>query len=290
MEKIKNKQIKYRVQPNEQHWVGDGFYVHTLIHPSTESYRYTSPFLLMDYAPPREFSKSNTQRGVGEHPHRGFETVTLALAGEVEHRDSSGAGGVISSGDIQWMTAAKGLVHEEFHSKEFSKRGGIFEMVQLWVNIPKEYKMSPPKYQGIKDADFPKVNSTDGVEVKVIAGEYMGHNAPTKTFTPINMYLVTLNSETNLNVALSTDTNTILLVLSGGIQVNEENFKEKSLLVFDRRGNNLNLKTVAESKVLILNSEPLDEPIAACGPFVMSTKQELIEAFEDYRSGKMGKL
>ena len=286
---MSQKKIKFVQTPQEQHWVGDGFFVHTLFHPVGDMYKHTTPFILMAYAPPKNFPQTSAKRGVGEHPHRGFETVTFAFKGEIEHRDSSGGGGVIGTGDLQWMTAAAGVVHDEFHSRDFAKVGGDFEMVQLWVNLPAKDKMTKPKYQGRKDSEFPRV-PLDGGELKVYAGEFKGESGPCETFTPINMYNVNTTSVCDVPLKFDEGSNTLILVMEGTINYEGKSFEEKSLLVFEREGEEIPLKVEANSRLLVLNGEPIDEPIYAHGPFVMNNKQEIIEAIEDFQAGKMGRL
>jgi hypothetical protein len=286
----KEKQLKMVLSPQEQHWVGDGFHVHTLMSPSPDLYPSITPFLLMDYAPPREFPATTEKKGVGEHPHRGFETVTFAIEGEVEHRDSAGGGGVIGTGDVQWMTAASGLVHEEFHSREFAKKGGPFEMVQLWVNLPAKKKMTKPRYQGVKNSKFPRVNPSEATEVQVVAGEYKGKSGPCDTHTPINTYLVNCEKDDQLKFDFKNGTNTLVLVLRGDVTHGDKSLGAKNLLIFEREGEEVSLKAKAGTRLLVLNGEPIDEPIAAYGPFVMNTKEELMQAFQDFQSGKMGRL
>jgi len=276
--------------PQEQHWVGDGFYVHTLITPSPKVYPYISPFLLLDYAPPKHFDSGTKRRGVGEHPHRGFETVTFAFAGEVEHRDSGGGGGVIRPGDVQWMTAAKGVVHDEFHSTEFTQSGGLFSMVQLWVNLPAKDKMANPKYQGIKSEQCPIVTPTDGVSLKIFAGEYLNEKGPCSSFTPINLFDIDIQKGCGFDLELPDKTNTLILILKGEISVLDKSFSHKDIIIFEQKGELISIKANQESKLLILNGEPIDEPVAAYGPFVMNTREELVEAFNDYQAGKMGNL
>jgi redox-sensitive bicupin YhaK (pirin superfamily) len=286
----KNKKVKFIYTVGDKHWVGDGFHVHGLLRPSEELNKFISPFILMDYASPEAFPKTKTPKGVGSHPHRGFETVTFAFQGEVEHRDSFGGGGVIKPGDVQWMTAGSGLVHDEFHSKEFCAKGGVFEMVQLWVNLPKKDKMSTPKYQGIKDADIPNVKVNDSTQIRVIAGDYAGTKGPSSTFTPINIYDIKSKTSEKLSLDLKEGTNTILLILDGEIEMEEMNYKKQSVLIFDQLGESIDFKTSPNFKGLLLNGEPIDEPMVAHGPFVMNTKQEINEAINDFQSGKMGTI
>lgn len=286
----KIKKIKFVELPREQHWVGNGFFVHTMFQPlGGEMYRHTSPFILMDYAPPKFFDGSGERRGVGEHPHRGFETVTFAFKGEIEHRDSSGGGGVIGAGDVQWMTAASGLVHDEFHSDNFSKQAGEFEMVQLWVNLPAKDKMSAPRYQGIKDHEFPRVK-LDGGELKIFAGEFRDKKGPCKSFTPINLYGIETQQDCHIELPLAEGSNTLVLVMQGSVVAGRKKHTEKSLLVFEREGNEVSLQAAPGTRLLVLNGEPIDEPIAAHGPFVMNTREEIIQAIHDFQSGKMGRL
>ena len=286
----KIKKIIHHQIPTEQHWVGDGFFVHTMMQPHPNTYPMTSPFILMDYAPPRHFSSSTIQKGVGEHPHRGFETVTFAYQGEITHRDSAGGGGTIGQGDVQWMTAARGVVHEELHSKEFSGRGGEFEMVQLWVNLPKNKKMSTPRYQGVKDKDFPRFKLGENCEGRLIAGEVENKNGPCLSHSPINVFDLTFNQDEDVELNLKEATNTVLFVLRGQVELESKSYGAKNLFAFSREGEKIKIHAQADTKILVLNGEPIDEPIFAYGPFVMNTRQEIIEAINDYQSGKMGHL
>lgn len=284
------KRIKFSHRNREKHWVGDGFHVYGLLRPDVDLYQYTSPFILLDYAEPKRFPATKKKRGVGEHPHRGFETVTFALQGEITHRDSSGSGGIIIKGDIQWMTAGSGLVHEEYHSDNFSENGGVFEMVQLWVNLPQKNKMSPPKYQAIKDNDIPVINLGEGSKLRVIAGNYNNITGPAKTFTPINIYDVSSVGKDNLSFNLKDGTNTIIFILRGNLKVEDRLYEQQSVLIFERQGENINFESSKNFKAFILSGEPIDEPVYFHGPFVMNTKQEIIEAIDDYQKGKMGSL
>ena len=288
--KSKNKKIKYTYRNNNKHWVGDGFHVYNLLSPREDLNKFISPFILMDYASPKMFSATTKRRGVGEHPHRGFETVTFAYQGEIEHRDSSGGGGIIMPGDVQWMTAGKGVVHDEFHSDAFSQKGGMFEMVQLWVNLTKKNKMTKPKYQGIKNESIPRVKVNDNLEIRVIAGEYEKTKGPSQTFTPINIYDISSQKEENISLKLKENTNTILLILRGELNLENEKYQDQSVVIFEREGDSLNFTTSSDFKALLLNGEPINEPIVAHGPFVMNTKREIIEAIHDYNNGKMGTL
>ncbi len=275
----------------DRHWVGDGFPVRTLFaYPNLGAA--LSPFLLLDYAGPMEFPPTNERLGVGEHPHRGFETVTIVYAGEVEHRDSSGGGGRIGPGDVQWMTAASGIVHEEFHGRDFARRGGKFEMVQLWVNLPAKDKMSPPRYQSILNSQIPAVSLPDGAgTVRVIAGEFAGAKGPAKTFTPIHVWDLRLGSGQRTELALPEGFTTALVALSGALRVNgSEVIEAAEVGLFDRAGQNINIESAQDTTALLLSGEPIDEPIVGQGPFVMNTSQEIRQAMADYMSGKMGRL
>ena len=285
---IKKVKVSYTV--DQKHWVGNGFHVYGLLRPTEDLNKYISPFIMMDYASPKEFSKTNERRGVGEHPHRGFETVTFSYQGEVEHRDSSGGGGIIKPGDVQWMTAGSGVVHDEFHSVNFAKEGGVFEMVQLWVNLPKKNKMTKPKYQELKSKDIPRINLGDDTELRVIAGDYRGCKGPSSTFTAINIYDITSKNSKNISLNFRNNTNTIILIMNGELQIEKKNFKEKNIIIFDQDGENISCKISKDFKGLILNSEPINEPIIAHGPFVMNTKKEIMEAIEDFHNGKMGSI
>lgn len=274
------------------HWVGDGFPVRTLLSYNSSLDQLQSPFLLLDYAGPHDFPPTERRLGVGEHPHRGFETVTIVYSGEVEHRDSSGAGGKISTGDVQWMTAAGGIVHEEFHGREFARQGGRFEMVQLWVNLPAKDKMNPPSYQGIFNRDIPRIPLAAGQgDIRIIAGEFGDQRGPARTHTPINMWDLRLNPEASLDLDLPEGHSTVLLVLEGSIKVNDTTVVNAAEVgLFEQAGNHIHLTTEATAKVLLLTGEPLNEPVVGYGPFVMNTQQEIRQAMLDYQQGKMGRL
>ncbi len=277
-------------QPGSQHMVGDGFPVRNLF-PSNDLDRQVSPFLMLDYAGPQYFSPTDHPRGVGEHPHRGFETVTLVYDGKVAHRDSAGNAGIIGPGDVQWMTAASGVVHEEFHEDEWARRGGTFRAVQLWVNLPRAYKMTAPRYQTILDADIPAVDLENGAGcLRVIAGSFRGHRGPARTFTPVELYDLRLRQGGRLNLAMPVGQNASVFVLEGHVAVNGHEIREAELAVLARTGSEVLIEGRTESVVLIMGGEPIDEPIARYGPFVMNTKAELIQAVQDYQSGAMGHL
>ena len=284
------KKIKYTYTADQKHWVGDGFHVYGLLRPSDELNQFISPFVMLDYASPKEFSITDQRRGVGEHPHRGIETVTFAYQGEVEHRDSSGGGGIIKPGDVQWMTAGKGIVHDEFHSEDFSKKGGVFEMVQLWINLPKKHKMTEPKYQEIDRKSIPTISLGDNLKLRVIAGNFEETKGPSSTFTKVNLYDIISKENKSISLKFENGSNTIILVMSGELKVENKNFKDKDILIFEREGSQIDLKVSDNFKGLILNGEPINEPIVAHGPFVMNTREEIFQAFSDYQNGKMGRL
>jgi len=275
----------------DRHWVGDGFPVRTLFaYPNLGTV--LSPFLLLDYAGPKEFPPANKRLGVGEHPHRGFETVTIVYEGEVEHRDSSGGGGRIGPGDVQWMTAASGVVHEEFHGRDFARRGGMFEMVQLWENLPAKNKMSPPRYQSILKSEIPIVNLPDGHgTARIIAGDFDGATGPAKTFTPIQLWDLQLNEGQRTEIAVQDGYTVALAVLKGDLRVSgSESIQTAEVGLFDRAGKTIHIESVSPATVLFLSGEPIDEPIVGQGPFVMNTADEIRQAISDYMNGKMGRL
>ena len=282
-----SKKVLIVLKEENRHWVGDGFYVHGLLRPNDELHAIISPFILLDYASPMKFKPSNIPKGVGKHPHRGFETITFAYQGEVEHKDSSGAIGTIKTGDIQWMTAGRGVIHEEFHSREFSKTGGVFEMVQLWVNLPKKYKMIKPSYQAIVNKDIPTVSIQNNANLRVIAGEYNNIKGPASTYTEINIYDISSKEKENINLNFNIGTNTILLIMSGKLSINNKNYEEKSILILDKENKMLSFQTSNNFKALILNGEPINEPIVTHGPFVMNSQQEILTAIDDYQNGSM---
>ena len=273
------------------HWVGDGFPVRSLFaYPNLGAV--LSPFLLLDYAGPAEFGPTRERRGVGPHPHRGFETVTIVYEGEVEHRDSSGGGGKIGPGDVQWMTAASGLVHEEFHGRDYAQRGGPFEMVQLWVNLPAKDKLAAPGYQGIQEADIPAVSLARGLgRVRVIAGAFREARGPAKTFTPMHVWDVALDGDERTEFQLPDGWTTALVVLKGTLRVNgAEPIGAAEVGLFDRVGTGIRIESASGARALLLSGEPIDEPIVGSGPFVMNTTQEIRQAIVDYQSGRMGRL
>ena len=273
------------------HWVGDGFPVRTLFSYDNLG-KHISPFLLLDHAGPAEFTPTTQRRGVGQHPHRGFETVTIVYKGELEHRDSTGSGGKIGPGDVQWMTAASGILHEEFHSEDFARSGGTLEMVQLWVNLPAKDKMADAGYQTILNGDIPNLPLKDEAgNLRLIAGEFDGHKGPARTFTPIDVWDIRLNAGKALTLDLHEGRNTALVVLRGTVQVNsQELVREGQLVLFERDGDQLSLEANSDAVVLLLSGEPIDEPIVGHGPFVMNTEQEIHQAFADFQSGQFGQM
>ena len=275
-----------------RHWVGDGFPVHGLFGYSGEGVAERSPFLLLDYAAPTEFSPTTQRRGVGSHPHRGFETVTIAFDGEVEHRDSSGGGGVIRTGDVQWMTAGGGIIHEEFHSSDYAARGGPFEMVQLWVNLPARDKMTPARYQAITDAQIPSVTLPAGAgRVRVIAGEYAGTRGPARSFSPMNVLDVRLAAGQTLALPQPEGWSTLVVARRGTVQVNGDAIlRATEMATLSTAGTGLTLEANNDAELLVLAGEPIDEPVVGYGPFVMNSQQQIIEAIEDFNRGRFGRL
>jgi len=285
------KEIVGIYRPGSIHMVGDGFPVRNLF-PSNELDREVSPFLMLDYAGPHYFAPTDHPRGVGEHPHRGFETVTIVYEGTLAHRDSTGSAGVIGPGDVQWMTAASGIVHEELHETEFAKKGGTLHAIQLWVNLPKASKMSAPGYQTIVNAEIPAVDLDGGAgRVRVIAGSFLGHKGPARTFTPVELYDLDLKAGHRVQLSVPNGQNTSLLVLQGKAAVNDSrDAGEAELVVCKRSGSEIVIDARQDSRLLLMSGEPIEEPIARYGPFVMNTREELVQAVEDYQTGKMGHL
>jgi hypothetical protein len=272
------------------HWVGDGFPVRTVF--AYDNAEAVSPFLLLDYAGPYQFPASDTRRGVGEHPHRGFETVTIVYSGEVEHRDSAGGGGKIGPGDVQWMTAGSGLVHEEMHSWDFTKKGGAFEAIQLWVNLPARLKMTAPKYQTIVSDQIPEVAlPNDAGMVRVIAGAFEGVEGPAETFTPMGLWDTYIKAGQRVLLKAPQGHTAAIFVLKGEITVNgETKARDAEFVLLDRKGEGFEIEAETGAHVMVLSGEPLDEPIFGYGPFVMNTEEEIHKAILDYQSGRMGHL
>ena len=287
------KSIEAILPPPHFHMVGDGFRVHNFF-PSQPKIGMMgmSPFFLLDYGAKWLVPPSDTPRGVGVHPHRGFETVTIAYHGKVAHHDSAGNSGVIGEGDVQWMTAGAGVLHKEYHEEEFSKKGGIFQMVQLWVNLPAKNKMTPAKYQAIENKDMKKVMLDDGESsVDLIAGEYKGVKGPAFTYSPVNLFNVNLIKGAIANFSFNKMYNTGMLIIEGEIKINNlKTAPENHFVLFGNDGENIEIEAVEKSIVLVMSGEPIREPIASYGPFVMNTEAEIKQAFEDYNNGKFGYL
>lgn len=273
------------------HWVGDGFPVRSLFSYHDDA-KHLSPFLMLDRAGPLDFPPATKPRGVDVHPHRGFETVSIVYKGEVSHGDSEGHGGTIGPGDVQWMTAASGILHKEFHSESFTRSGGVLDMVQLWVNLPAKDKMSKPGYQGIVSADIPSVKLADDAgTLRVIAGEYEGAKGPARTFTPMNVWDMALKANKRVELPANADWNTLVIVLHGTVQVNDETIaRAADCVVLGREGTGFTLEANGDAVVLVLAGEPIDEPVVGQGPFVMNTRAEIVQAMVDYRDGKFGSL
>lgn len=274
------------------HWVGDGFRVAGYFSVIPDAARKLDPFLMLDYHPAYDYPPSDKPRGVGVHPHRGFETVTLAFAGSVAHHDSAGGGGVIGPGDVQWMTAASGVLHKEYHEQNFSKRGGTFHMAQLWVNLPKQYKMAPPRYQALTAAEMGVVNLPNNAgSVRVIAGEYQGAKGPAKTFSPINIYDATLRAGGSLELSFPARQTVAIVVMKGVVTVNQtQNASVDDFVLFRNVGERIVITATSDAQLLVLNGEPLREPVVSYGPFVMNTRAEIQQAIVDLNAGKFGHL
>ena len=288
MKKIIERIVK---KPEKPGMVGDGFRVYNFIPGANISQRRISPFLMLDFGAEFNFGPSEKPRGVDVHPHKGFETVTIAYKGSVAHHDSAGNSGIINSGDVQWMTAGAGILHKEYHEKEFSRKGGPFEMVQLWVNLPKKDKAVAPHYQPITAAQMEKVELPgNSGAVNVIAGNYNNVKGPASTYTPVNLFDIKLNKDGEATVAVSPDHNTALLVINGSIEVNGAHAAEHSFVLFKNEGDEIHIKADEKAVVLLLSGEPINEPIASYGPFVMNTQEEIYEAIEEFQNGKFGEL
>jgi redox-sensitive bicupin YhaK (pirin superfamily) len=273
-----------------QHWVGDGFPVRSLF-----SYdglgRQLSPFLLLDYAGPAQFPPARTPRGVGEHPHRGFETVTIVYSGEVAHRDSTGGGGTIGPGDVQWMTAAGGILHDEFHSPQFTRQGGTLEMVQLWVNLPARDKMTQPGYQALTKQDIPVVRLADDAgTLRVIAGEYTGQRGPARTHTPMDVWDLRLQQGKTARLSFAAGRTVALVVLHGTALINAQLAREAQLVLLDREAGEVSIEANNDVVLLVLSGEPIEEPIVGYGPFVMNSEEEIRQAIEDFNAGLFGRM
>ena len=281
------KKLAFIKRSNGQHWVGDGFPVQSIF-SYRDIHEEMSPFLLMDYAAPTRFEPTTQRRGVGQHPHRGFETVTIVYDGQVSHHDSTDAGGTIGPGDVQWMTAGSGIVHEEYHGEDYAKKGGPFEMIQLWVNLPAKDKMAAPGYQGITNQQIPEVAvANDAGKVRVIAGEYEGYKGPARTFSPMNVWDIKLNAGGTVTFDLKEGDTTALFVLHGAVKVGDAHtIRASELAVMQRTGTELRLEAQQDTGLLLLNGEPLNESVVGHGPFVMNSWEEINQAIDDYNNGR----
>jgi redox-sensitive bicupin YhaK (pirin superfamily) len=278
-------------RPANPGMVGDGFRVYNFIPRGNISQRRMSPFLMLDFNAEFNFPPAEHQRGVDVHPHKGFETVTIAYKGSVAHHDSTGNSGIINPGDVQWMTAGAGILHKEYHEKEFSKRGGPFEMIQLWVNLPAKFKSTAPHYQPITADTMGKIElAENGGVVNVIAGEYAGVKGPASTYTPVNLFDIRLNKDGSFKGTIPSSHNTALLVVNGSIEVNGQMAAQHSFVLFENDGEEIEIKAKENAVVLLLSGEPINEPIASYGPFVMNTQEEIYDAIEEFQAGKYGVL
>jgi len=284
------KKLAFIKRSNGNHWVGDGFPVQSIF-SYRDIHEEMSPFLLMDYAGPARFEPTEERRGVGQHPHRGFETVTIVYDGQVSHHDSTGAGGTIGPGEVQWMTAGSGIIHEEYHGDDYARNGGPFEMIQLWVNLPAKHKMTAPGYQGIGSTQIPEVSLADNAgKVRVIAGEYAGHAGPAHTFSPMNVWDVRLNAGSTTTFTVPEGHTTAIFVLHGAVGLGETyTVRPSELAVLQRTGTELILEAQQDTVLLLLNGEPLNEPVVGHGPFVMNSVEEIDQAFDDYNHGRFVK-
>ena len=286
------KSIERIIAPPPPHMVGDGFRVHGFLPGDGRlGKQRMSPFFMLDYGSLVEFSPTDTPRGVGVHPHRGFETVTIAYKGRIAHHDSAGHHGIIGEGDVQWMTAASGLLHKEYHEESFSKQGGPFQMVQIWVNLPAKHKMDPPAYQEITNTNMGQHVLPDNQgAVEVIAGNFQGTKGPARTFTPIEMYNLKLKAGTNLTLNLPAAYNTALLIIEGSAIVNSEKAPTDHFILFQQDGEQIQITAEQDAVILVLSGEPINEPIAAYGPFLMNQWSEIEQAIQDFNTGKFGVL
>lgn len=284
------KQLAFIKRSDNSYWVGDGFPVQNIFSYNDIAEK-ISPFLMMDHAGPTYFPPTQQKLGVGQHPHRGFETVTIVYHGGVSHRDSSGAGGTIGPGDVQWMTAAAGLIHEEFHSENFAREGGSFEMIQLWVNLPAKDKMTRPGYQGITSKQIPNITlPNDAGNIRIIAGIFESVQGPARTFTPMNVWDMRLKADRTVTLTLTENHTLALYVLQGKLKLGNQIISSSELAVMEREGNKLEVSIVEEAVVLLLSGQPLNEPIVGHGPFVMNTRAEIMQAMQDYHNGQFGQI
>jgi redox-sensitive bicupin YhaK (pirin superfamily) len=284
------KTLQHITETPEQHWVGDGFPVRSLFSYHSLGSAAT-PFLLLDHAGPAQFDPAPKPRGVGEHPHRGFETVTIVYDGEVSHRDSTGHGGTIGPGDVQWMTAGGGILHEEFHSEAFTARGGKLEMAQLWVNLPASAKLTPPTYQAIVAGDIPAVELPAGAgHLRVIAGDYAGRRGPARTHTPMQVWDVALGAGAHATLPAPDGWGVLVVVLRGRVRIGGQTLGPSRVAVLARESSDFELVAEADSALLVLSGAPIDEPLVGYGPFVMNTREQIVQAIEDFNSGRFGAM
>jgi len=285
------KKVDAVFNPPQQHWVGDGFPVRSIFSYHREA-RLLDPFLLLDFAGPAEFAPTTHRRGVGQHPHRGFETVTIVYDGEVSHHDSTGQGGTIGPGDVQWMTAGAGILHEEYHSERLAQNGGLFRMIQLWVNLPAKDKMTPPKYQALLNQQMPVANLPDDAgKARVIAGTFLGETGPAQTFTPIEVVDLQIKAGHQFKLPLTEGYTTALVVLQGTILVNDQSLaREAQMVLLSRQGQEATIEANNDATVLLIAGAPIDEPVYGHGPFVMNSQEEIIQAFNDFNRGNFGEI
>ncbi|MCW3090917.1 MAG: short-chain dehydrogenase [Ferruginibacter sp.] len=282
---------KITPRPARPGMVGDGFRVYNFIPGANIPQQRISPFLMLDFNAEYDFGPSETLRGVDVHPHKGFETVTIAYKGSVAHHDSTGNSGIIHPGDVQWMTAGAGILHKEYHEQEFSKKGGPFEMVQLWVNLPKKDKSTPAHYQAINAAQMGKINLPGNAgTVEVIAGNFNGVQGPAATYSPVNLFNIKLKKEGSVDISIPAEHNAAILVVNGSVEVNGEKAPEHSFILFGNEGEEISVKAEQDAVLLVLSGQPINEPIASYGPFVMNTQEEIREAIMEFQSGKFGVL
>lgn len=286
-----NKNVERIVAPPPKHWVGDGFDVHGFFPHGPLTGSRMSPFFLLDYNALTNFPPREEPFGVGPHPHRGFETVTIAYKGKVAHHDSRGNGGVIGEGDVQWMTAGSGLLHKEYHEQEYNRQGGPFQMVQLWVNLPAKDKMTEPKYQAITNAEMGRVNLPGGGEIEIIAGEFDGVKGPATTFSPVHLYNLKMKKGEKVDLSFPDGYTTAILAIEGSAMFNgTQSLPTNHLALFERDGERITVDAIDDNVLLVMSGEPLNEPIAQYGPFLMNTQQEIAQAMRDYQMGKFGQL
>lgn len=288
MKKFRNVEITVKAENVPPHMVGNGFRVRQYVPGNLNLKERFSPFLLLDYNEPFNFPPTQSMRGVGAHPHKGFETVTINIQGKIEHGDNLGNHGILSPGEVQWMTAGRGILHKEYHETEFAKQGGILHMIQLWVNLPRKYKNVEPNYQTLSKESMGRV-SLENAEIKVISGEFSGVKGPARTYTPINIYSVDFKNDEALEINEPDNYNFGLLVSKGSVQINGKMYNENDFVIFENGEGTVELKAAAENtQVVVLSGEPINEPVVFQGPFVMNTHEEIMQAYEDFRNGKFG--